>query len=558
MESSSSEDESDFEGFDPVDPEILRQARRNLEKLNSERPLDKSDIDISDVSSDDDDEIDENLLPILNAEWSNDLHDVNIPTFTCETGPNHDLSPDARTVDYLNLFLPETFYETLALETNRYAEQIQLARSNDQRWRPTSAEEMRAYIGMNIMMGIRQLPQIWCYWSPDKRYGDPYISSIMPKTRFVKLNQYFHVRDTENTPGRDDPLYDPLYKVRPLIDDVVQRCKANYKLQRDISVDESMIGFKGRIHFRQYMPAKPTKWGIKVWALCESSSGYCSNLEVYTGKKRGGRQHGLGYDVVWNLSEPFHNKNHHLYYDRFFSSVLLAEHLELVNTFTCSTIMANRKGLPAAIKTAKLKKEGDIVQVQKGNMLATAYKDKRQLTFLSTSQQPYHGEGKPTCNISYNANMGGVDLTDQYMSYYPVGRPGKKWWRYLVWYIVNLSVVNAYIIFNKSEKDPPPPKGYKHLQFRTDVADQLVAGFTCRKLQSGKKAKQADAHINIANIGHHKLEKVQGRKKICRECSKQNRKTPSGRPVETSFQCSFCDVALCRVGCFQYFHDRNT
>ena len=82
MESSSSEDESDFEGFDPVDPEILRQARRNLEKLNSERPLDESDIDISDVSSDDDDEIDENLLLILNAEWSNDLHDVNIPTFT--------------------------------------------------------------------------------------------------------------------------------------------------------------------------------------------------------------------------------------------------------------------------------------------------------------------------------------------------------------------------------------------------------------------------------------------------------------------------------------------
>ena len=199
MESSSSEDESDFEGFDPVDPEILRQARRNLEKLNLERPLDESDIDISDVSSDDDDEIDENLLPILNAEWSNDLHDVNIPTFTCETGPNHDLSPDARPVDYLNLFLPETFYETLALETNRYAEQIQLARGNDQRWRPTSAEEMRAYIGMNIMMDIRQLPQIWCYWSPDKRYGDPYISSIMPKTRFVKLNQYFHVRDTENT-----------------------------------------------------------------------------------------------------------------------------------------------------------------------------------------------------------------------------------------------------------------------------------------------------------------------------------------------------------------------
>ena len=39
------------------------------------------------------------------------------------------------------------------------------------------------------------------------------------------LNQYFHVRDTENTPGRDDPLCDPLFKVRPLIYDLYKDIK---------------------------------------------------------------------------------------------------------------------------------------------------------------------------------------------------------------------------------------------------------------------------------------------------------------------------------------------
>ncbi|XP_069105020.1 piggyBac transposable element-derived protein 4-like [Argopecten irradians] len=445
----------------------------------------------------------------------------------------------------------------MAIETNRYAEQRQQVTGPDPRWRPTTADEMRAYVGMNVMMGVKQLPRIWCYWSTDKRYGDPFISGVMPKTRFLKLNQYIHLRDTSDMPGRDDPDYDPLYKVRPLLDLVSKKFRKVYKPARDLSVDEAMIGFKGRVHFRQYMPAKPTKWGVKVWEVCESDTGYCSNFDVYTGRKPGGRQHGLGYDVVWNITKPFHNKNHHLYYDRFFSSVLLAEHLDMVSTYVCGTIMQNRKGLPAEIASAKLKNNGELLQMQKGNMIATSYKDKRQLTFLSTSQQPFQGQGKPTCNLNYNSHMGGVDKSDQMRTYYPVGRAGKKWWRYLLWFVINLSIVNAHIVYTKSEKDPAPKKGYDHLAFRVDVAEQLIAGYTCRKHKAGKRVALANQVVAPETIGHHKLEKISGRKKICKECSVQKRRTPKGRHIETSFFCVFCDVPLCRNGCFAAYHHRN-
>jgi len=50
-----------------------------------------------------------------------------------------------------------------------------------------------------------------------------------------------------------------------------------------MSIDEAMVKFKGRVFFRQYMPKKPTKWGIKVWMLAESKTGYMSNLDVYLG-----------------------------------------------------------------------------------------------------------------------------------------------------------------------------------------------------------------------------------------------------------------------------------
>lgn len=57
-----------------------------------------------------------------------------------------------------------------------------------------------------------------------------------------------------------------------------------------------MIGFKGRLSFRQYMPAKPTKYGIKVWMAANSSNSYVLNFAVYLGKEVDGRWriYGLG------------------------------------------------------------------------------------------------------------------------------------------------------------------------------------------------------------------------------------------------------------------------
>jgi len=70
-------------------------------------------------------------------------------------------------------------------------------------------------------------------------------------------------------PEREDPSYNPLYKVRPLID-----------LCQRTTFDEGMIRYKGRLYFRQYMPKKPVKWGIKVWMLGESKSGYVCTFDI--------------------------------------------------------------------------------------------------------------------------------------------------------------------------------------------------------------------------------------------------------------------------------------
>ena len=79
------------------------------------------------------------------------------------------------------------------------------------------------------------------------------------------------------------------------VDFLCERVADVYEPGRDLSVDEAMIPFKGRSSLKQYMPLKPVRRGIKVWARADSSNGYVSAFQIYTGKQGGT---GLGAKVV--------------------------------------------------------------------------------------------------------------------------------------------------------------------------------------------------------------------------------------------------------------------
>ena len=56
----------------------------------------------------------------------------------------------------------------------------------------------------------------------------------------------------------------------------------------NVTVDEELMPFRGRCPFRQYIPFRPAKYGIKIWAACDAASSYASNLQVCTRKQDGG------------------------------------------------------------------------------------------------------------------------------------------------------------------------------------------------------------------------------------------------------------------------------
>ena len=77
---------------------------------------------------------------------------------------------------------------------------------------------------------------------------------------------------------------DKLGKVRPFLSTLQQNFPCLFAPGVALSIDEAMIKYNGRLHWKQYMPMKPIKWGIKLWVLCDARTGYCLALDVYTGR----------------------------------------------------------------------------------------------------------------------------------------------------------------------------------------------------------------------------------------------------------------------------------
>ena len=67
-----------------------------------------------------------------------------------------------------------------------------------------------------------------------------------------------------------NPNFDRLYKVRKLLDIICPKFESAYTTHQEVSIDEAMIPFQGRLSFKQYMKDKPTKWGIKAFVLCDA------------------------------------------------------------------------------------------------------------------------------------------------------------------------------------------------------------------------------------------------------------------------------------------------
>ncbi|GFO01286.1 PiggyBac transposable element-derived protein 4-like [Plakobranchus ocellatus] len=238
------------------------------------------------------------------------------------------------------------------------------------------------------------------------------------------MEAFLHINDNASFVPHGQPDHDPRQKIRPFVDHLNAKFKEVYQPQREMCIDEAMIPFTGRSRFKVYMKDKPTKWGFKLYELCESSSGYVWSVEIYCADKRMSNK---PVDVTMRLLQPLLNQGYRLYVDNYYCCPDLRNQMQGRNTMLVGTCRKNRVGMPADLFQNR-QRPGDFDFRRKGQ-------------------------------------LSGVDHSDQLLSYFPMRRRSQKRWRKTCFHLLTLVGGLNHNIANKHRA--------QHRRRRTNLASVL-------------------------------------------------------------------------------------
>lgn len=465
--------------------------------------------------------------PKENLKWIDaDLED-NSEDFSQK--PTLPLTSENHPLDFFLLFIDEDLVKIMVGYMVSFA-----ARCNESL--ELSIEEMYCFIGILFLSGYAPLPRRKMYWEDSDDVRSVLVSKSMRRDRFFKIFKYLHFcsDDLDST--------DKFTKIRPLIIALNERFIKYTPVQKNMSIDESMIPYFGRHGCKQFIRNKPVRFGFKAWVLA-LVSGYCVSFTLYQGKGDYSTEGlSLGESVVmffWKiLSSAFPLLNFCLFSDNFFTSPKLIGLLAKKGYQLTGTVRANRTGNCPLLPVEKMKKgkRGEFSQKfnKKNGILACRWKDNNVVTVMSNqfgvnplkkTERYSRAERKrvlvdqPYLVAQYNKYMGGVDLLDNHVANYRINFRGKKWYVPIFMWMMDVAMSNAWVLSKEF--------GLKNdqLSFRRSVVQALLMKYGSLATHPGPQSKAGSKKVPTpARQGPgHLIELTQGRKR-CILCKNKTTK----------------------------------
>ncbi len=191
-----------------------------------------------------------------------------------------------------------------------------------------------------------------------------------------------------------------------------------------------------------------------------------------------------------HVVKPYLSQGHHVFADRYYTSIPLAQALKDFYTSFAGTIVKNRADLPDEIRGWLPLGDGEVLAIRDGYILAlvwrAASKNKpvimlSMVCFAGTVAVPARRSGsepqtKPVVVHTYNQHLNGVDIADQHAVYYSLLRKTVKWWRKLFFWVVETAVVNSYVIHITTLSRP------NHLVYRQSIVERLASQYIASAL----------------------------------------------------------------------------
>ena len=290
--------------------------------------------------------------------------------------------------------------------------------------------------------------------------------------RFCFFLRCLRLDNFRNRPAR--LVHDRLAAVRSIWEQFLTNLQRHYEPHETRTVDEQLVGYRGTIPWRTYIPSKPAKYGLKVFWLAEARSGFALNAKIYSGRDRDAPPHrNLAMDIVMELTAPYFNTGRDIITDNYFTSHQLAVSLLQQGRTLLGTIRAQRKEVPAQMKSKRRPVETTIFAHDHDNKIVLAShipKRSKNVILLSSS---HSGEevvenNKPAMILDYNQGKGAVDQLDQNVDEFTCRRKAVRWPLIVFYDILDMASFSAFLLM----KSDNPRTQRKH--FLRNLAFQLV------------------------------------------------------------------------------------
>ncbi|XP_068215341.1 uncharacterized protein [Palaemon carinicauda] len=381
---------------------------------------------------------------------------------------------------YVCDFLDDDIMDTIVAQSNLYAIQ-----KNPNKPLNVDRSELEQWLGLSIYFSLSKLPNIRMHWSTQLGPLREIAADVMSRNRWEEIKSKFHMADNSILDSNPRGNRDKLFKVRPLFDKLRSKFQ-QIPMTQNLCIDEQLAPFKGDSSFKQYILSKPHKYGYKFMVLADSQ-GMTYDFMPYTGKidpvdDQNVPDLGASANNVLHLAQVIPaNCNHLLFFNNWFTSVPLMQHLSTRGIWCCGTVRVPRlpgiKNSKDAEKALMNKGRGAYEELRStGEGCEVTYVkwyDNKIVNIVSTFAKAnpvskvsrYDRKLKcridvncPDVILQYKKSMGGVDLADCLISLYRITIRSKKYYHCLIFHMIDMVIVNSWLLYQRDGGNLHIPK----------------------------------------------------------------------------------------------------
>lgn len=477
---------------------------------------------------------------------------IRLPCPTSRSRPNEPFNPN----DVFQIIFDTDMKSKILLWTNQKLAGFRLRYQSTNRTelRECTLQELDAFLGLLIYSAVFKSNHeaVISLFATDGT-GREIFRLCMSSLRFYILLLCLRFDNPEDREERKRT--DPSCITTEIINSFNKNSQANYSIGANATIDEMLLAFRGRCSFKMYIPSKPNKYGLKMQCLADSKTHYVLNTYLYCGKNSDGltlteeeKKHPVPLQACLRLCQPILNSNRNITTDNWYTSMELISVMKSKGLTVVGTLRKNKKEIPKEFLPQKDRPIGSSLFGFTNDTTIVSYVPKKNKSVILVSSMHHdntvdESTNKPEIIMHYNSTKGGVDSVDQMCSVYSSSRRTRRWPMPVLYRILDMSALNAYIIQQSHERSTKMTR----MTFLKGLAKMMCEPYMKERSYNDRLPTQLRTSIATALKLHsaettsthdENLKLERSKRKRCSFC-------PPNKRAKTVHLCPKCRLPIC-------------